>query len=47
MLFAHAAHWTNLILFVPVIAFMVWLAVTQIRDRRAGARRSEGVEPDS
>jgi hypothetical protein len=42
MFYAHAAHWTNLILFVPVIAFMVWLAVTQIRDRRA-ARRSSGV----
>jgi hypothetical protein len=37
---AHAGHWlTSIAYFVPVIAFLVWLAVTQIKDRR---NRSKG-----
>ncbi len=32
---AHAGHWlTTIAYFVPVVAFLVWLLVTQIRDRR-------------
>ena len=39
-LVAHAGHWlVSLAYFVPVIAFIVWLAVTQIRERRAGRGR--------
>jgi hypothetical protein len=35
MLIAHAGHWlTTIAYFLPVIAFVVWLAVTQVRDRR-------------
>ena len=35
MYFAHAGHWlTSIAYFVPVIAFLVWLGVTQIKDRR-------------
>jgi hypothetical protein len=35
MYYAHAGHWlTGIAYFVPVIAFLVWLGVTQIRDRR-------------
>jgi hypothetical protein len=35
MYFAHAGHWlTSVAYFVPVIAFLVWLGVTQIKDRR-------------
>jgi hypothetical protein len=32
---AHAGHWlTTIAYFLPVIAFLAWLAVTQIRERR-------------
>jgi hypothetical protein len=32
---AHAGHWiTTVAYFLPVVAFLVWLAVTQIRERR-------------
>jgi hypothetical protein len=32
---AHAGHWiTAVAYFLPVVAFLVWLAVTQIRERR-------------
>ena len=35
MYYAHAGHWlTGIAYFVPVIAFLVWLGITQIRDRR-------------
>ena len=35
MYFAHAGHvLTSIAYFVPVIAFLVWLGVTQIKDRR-------------
>ena len=37
MYFAHAGHWlVNIAYFVPVIAFLVWLGVTQIKERRKG-----------
>ena len=40
MYLAHAGHWlTSVAYFVPVVAFLVWLVVTQIKDRRG---RSEG-----
>jgi hypothetical protein len=39
MYFAHAGHWlTGIAYFLPVLAFMVWLGVTQIKERR---RRGE------
>jgi hypothetical protein len=32
---AHAGHWlTTIAYFLPVVAFLVWLAITQIRERR-------------
>jgi len=32
---AHAGHWiTSVAYFLPVVAFLVWLGVTQIRERR-------------
>jgi hypothetical protein len=35
MVIAHAGHWlTNIAYFMPVVAFLVWLLVTQIRERR-------------
>jgi hypothetical protein len=35
MFLAHAGHWlTSIAYFVPVVAFLVWLAVTQIKERR-------------
>jgi hypothetical protein len=35
MYFAHAGHWlVNIAYFVPVIGFLIWLAITQIRERR-------------
>jgi hypothetical protein len=35
---AHAAHLiTTIAYFLPVVAFLVWLVVTQIRERRRGS----------
>lgn len=35
--FAHAGHWlVQVVYFVPVIGFVVWLVITQIKDRRRG-----------
>ena len=35
---AHAGHWlVNVLYFVPVVAFIIWLAITTIRERRAEA----------
>jgi hypothetical protein len=32
---AHAGHWlTTAAYFVPVLVFLVWLIVTQVRERR-------------
>jgi hypothetical protein len=37
---AHAGHWlVTIAYFLPVVAFILWLVVTQVRDRR---RREEG-----
>jgi hypothetical protein len=39
LLFAHAGHWlTSIAYFVPVVGFMAWLAVTQLRERRPRRR---------
>jgi uncharacterized membrane protein YtjA (UPF0391 family) len=39
LLLAHAAHWiTTIAYFMPVVAFLVWLAVTQWRTRRGKSR---------
>ena len=36
---AHAGHWlTTVAYFLPVVAFLAWLLVTQIRERRRGRR---------
>ena len=43
---AHAGHWlTSIAYFLPVVAFLVWLAITQWRERRGRGRRPER-EPD-
>jgi hypothetical protein len=43
---AHAGHWlVQVIYFVPVLGFIVWLVVTQIRDRRRGTDEDEGGSP--
>jgi cytochrome c oxidase assembly factor CtaG len=40
MVLAHAGHTlTTIAYFVPVVAFLVWLVVVQIKDRRG---RSDG-----
>lgn len=37
LVIAHAGHWiTTIAYFVPVVAFIVWLIVTQLRERRRG-----------
>ena len=41
LVIAHVGHYTSLVLFVPVIGFMIWLAVTQFRERRAAAREAK------
>lgn len=38
---AHAGHTlTTIAYFVPVVAFLVWLVITQIRERRGRSRGS-------
>ncbi len=32
--FAHLADWLSWAFFVPVVVFLVWLAVTQVKLRR-------------
>ncbi len=42
---AHAGHWlTSVAYFLPVIAFLAWLAVVTIRDRRKQRREGGGSE---
>jgi hypothetical protein len=45
LVIAHAGHWlTTIAYFVPVVAFLGWLIVTQVRDRRrntAGREREQ------
>jgi hypothetical protein len=37
MYLAHAGHWlVNIAYFLPVVVFIAWLVVTQIRERRGG-----------
>jgi hypothetical protein len=37
---AHAGHWlTSIAYFVPVIGFLIWLGITQYRERRRGGPR--------
>jgi hypothetical protein len=39
ILIAHAGHWlTSIAYFVPVIVFLGWLIITQVRDRRSRSR---------
>ncbi len=39
LIVAHAGHWlVGVLQFIPVLAFIVWLVVTQARERR---RREE------
>ena len=34
---AHAGHWiTSVVYFVPVVGFLVWLGITQYKDKRRG-----------
>jgi hypothetical protein len=40
MLFAHTGHWlTTTAYFLPVVAFLAWLVITQVRERRGGRSR--------
>ena len=37
---AHTGHWiTTVAYFVPVVGFLAWLIVAQVRERRRGADR--------
>jgi hypothetical protein len=37
---AHAGHWlTSIAYFLPVIFFLVWLGITQLRERRTRGGR--------
>ncbi len=43
VLIAHVGHdLVSLAFFVPTVAFLVWLAVTQLRERRGERGRTEG-----
>lgn len=40
---AHAGHWlTTVAYFLPVVAFLAWLLITQIKERRRGGSDSGG-----
>lgn len=42
MLLAHSGHTlTTIAYFLPVVAFLAWLAITQIRERRGAGRDPE------
>jgi hypothetical protein len=44
LVIAHAGHWlTTIAYFVPVVGFLGWLIVTQVRDRKRSTpgRRGE------
>jgi len=43
---AHAADFVSLIFFVPVVAFLVWLAVDQVRTRRGSRQDGHDAGPD-
>jgi hypothetical protein len=37
MYFAHPGHWlVNVAYFLPVVVFIAWLVVTQVKERRRG-----------
>jgi hypothetical protein len=39
VLIAHAAHTlTTIAYFVPVVAFLAWLLITQVKERRSRSR---------
>jgi hypothetical protein len=41
VLIAHAGHWlVSLAYFVPVLGFLGWLVITQVRERRANKHKS-------
>ena len=43
ILIAHAGHWlTTIAYFIPVLGFLIWLAVTQMRERRRRSREGSG-----
>ena len=40
---AHAGHWlTGIAYFLPVICFLVWLGITQYRERRGRGKPGPG-----
>ena len=40
VLIAHAGHWlVSLAYFVPVLGFLGWLVITQIRERRTNKNK--------
>jgi hypothetical protein len=43
MLIAHAGHWlVSVSYFIPIIGFLVWLAIVQIRERRGRRNGPDG-----
>ena len=44
ILFAHTGHWLiTTAYFVPVVGFLLWLVVTQVRERRGrGGGEADG-----
>jgi len=47
-LLAHAGHWlVNAAYFAPVVGFLVWLGITELRSRRErGDERHSGAEAE-
>ncbi len=46
-LMAHAGHWlVQAAYLLPVLAFLLWLAFTTLRERRADRTRAQEGEPD-
>ena len=39
LLIAHAGHWlVSLSYFLPILGFIIWLVIVQIKERRGGGK---------
>jgi hypothetical protein len=44
-LLAHPGHWiTSVAYFLPVLVFIAWLVVVQVRERRSGGEGEDAAE---
>lgn len=45
LVFAHTGHWAeSVLILIPMLSFVIWLALVALRDRRATRDGEPGVE---